>query len=775
MAFPAVAGSTVLGLPGNTAAASHDVTLPASVPAGAFLFVFGRVAVAGVVACSDSGWTVVNETSDASNDATFVAYKNALAAGTEGGSILTFTHGNGKMAAVAVALTGTADPAATTPFEVGPIGTGASVNPNPPALTPAAGLQDYLWLACGCWEGEQTSPPATAPAGYTRIAADASGTAGSIATNCRVDLLYKQARATTDDPSAWTISVSDDWTAFVIAVEPPIPPTQTQVARISLAGAANVPDTRTQHKVKLRGRVTAAGGGARLRVALYEGSTLRTSGVGYLDTGDLTNALADYTLPIADADAAAITSYADLELRVWGYDGAGAGRTFEIDQLWLEVPAGTAAPSTPVAGSDSGSGAEASALATVTPKAAADVGAGVEVPVLAAVVAGAQTGAGADTSTPTAALAAAETGAGAEAVAVVSPVAAADVGVGAEAFALAMLLTGADSGSTADTSLRTAILAGADAAAGSEAFALAALLAAADPATATEVAALTLTQSVAGTDAGAGADLVLLLALAVADTGAGVDAAARTALLAGPDTGTSADAGLLAALLAGPEQGTSAEAAAITLAHAAAEAGAAADVAAIAAVIAAYEQGASVDASLLASIIAAAETGTAAELAKITVALAVQDAAFAAELAALAYALAVADTGSGADLLSALKLAAFDLATGADLGTLAAAGVAFGNDAAAGADTAAMRAALAGLDTGTGLDLLLARAIAARDTATAAEASALLSAFQAFGTDAGSSGEALLLRALLAGLDAGSDSDNAHVDATALAQIVMVL
>jgi hypothetical protein len=775
VAFPAVAGSTVLGLPGNTAAASHDMTLPASVPAGAFLFVFGRVAVAGVVACSDSGWTVVNETSDASNDATFVAYKNALAAGTEGGSILTFTHGNGKMAAVAVALTGTGDPAAATPFEVGPIGTGASVNPNPPALTPAAGLQDYLWLACGCWEGEQTSPPATAPAGYTRIAADASGTAGSIATNCRVDLLYKQARATTDDPSAWTISVSDDWTAFVIAVEPPIPPTQTQVARISLAGAANVPDTRTQHKVKLRGRVTAAGGGARLRVALYEGSTLRTSGVGYLETSDLTNALADYTLPIADADAAAITSYADLELRVWGYDGAGAARTFEIDQLWLEVPAGTAAPSTPVAGSDSGSGAEASALATLTPKAAADVGAGVEVPVLAAVAAGAQTGAGADTSTPIAALAAAETGAGAEAVAVVSPVAAADVGVGAEAFALAMLLTGADSGSTADTSLRTAILAGADAAAGSEAFALAALLAAADPATATEVAALTLTQGVAGTDAGAGADLVLLLALAVADTGAGVDAAARAALLAGPD------------------QGTGAEAAAITLAHAAADAGAAADVAAIAAVIAAYEQGASVDASLLASIIAAAETGTAAELAKITVAFAVQDAAFAAELAALAYALAVADTGSGADLLSALKLAVFDLATGGDLGTLAAAGVAFGNDAAAGADTAAMRAVLAavetaagldastllvpraGLDTGTGLDLLLARAIAASDTATAAEASALLSAFQAFGTDAGSSGEALLLRALLAGLDAGSDSDNAHVDAAALAQIVMVL
>lgn len=495
MAFPAVAGSNKLGTPGNTAGTQHSVPLPASVPAGAFLAIFGRIGQAGTISISDvpSGatWNIVTDESDASPDVSFVAYRTTLAAGTEGGSSITFSHANAKMCAVSVAFTGTGDPANGPPFDASPAAVGTTNAPNPPSYTPAAGLQDYLWLAFGTWAGEQTDPPGTIPAGYTRISSDNTGTAGAVATNCRVDLLRKTNRATVEDPGTWTISVAaSGWTAWTIAIEPPIAPTQTQVARISLAGG-NTPDTRTAHKIKLRGRVTAAGAGARLRVALYEGATLRTGNPGYLSTVDLTTALADYTLAVADADAAAITSYANLELRVWGYDATGSGRTFEIDQLWLEVPAGTAVPTTPVAGSDAGAGADSAVVTAVAAVSGTDSGTSSEsrvatptisasdsasgadaglVAVAAVPVAGSDAGAGTETAVATATLAASETGAGVEASTGTASASGTDVGTDAEIAVVTSLVASADTGAGADNADVSAVAAisGSDSGAGSE-------------------------------------------------------------------------------------------------------------------------------------------------------------------------------------------------------------------------------------------------------------------------------------------------------------------
>ena len=111
---------------------------------------------------------------------------------------------------------------------------------------------------------------------------------------------------------------------------------QTSVAEVSLA-AGSAPTSRTLHSLHVRAR-TVSGAGT-IRMALYEGAVnITDTGPGYLETGALTNALADYSLAIADADAAAIGSYANLGVRFWGYAAGGGAIVFQIDQIWLETP-----------------------------------------------------------------------------------------------------------------------------------------------------------------------------------------------------------------------------------------------------------------------------------------------------------------------------------------------------------------------------------------------------------------------------------------------------
>lgn len=121
--------------------------------------------------------------------------------------------------------------------------------------------------------------------------------------------------------------------------------TVTGTARISLA-PGSVPETRTNHSVTVRARKTNAGHTAALGVLLFQGSTQRTT----LElTQLLTASLADYTLAITDADAATITSYANLELRIRGFSTTNDLATFEVARVTLNIPisGGFTAPTAP--------------------------------------------------------------------------------------------------------------------------------------------------------------------------------------------------------------------------------------------------------------------------------------------------------------------------------------------------------------------------------------------------------------------------------------------
>ncbi len=119
-------------------------------------------------------------------------------------------------------------------------------------------------------------------------------------------------------------------------------PGATSVARVSLASGAT-PATRTLHSATIRGRKTNGAHTGTLRVRLYEGATARSA---EYETTGLTTSLANYTLPLSNGEAAAITDYSDLELRVSGYAADGHATVFEVAELSLEFPAAAGGGST---------------------------------------------------------------------------------------------------------------------------------------------------------------------------------------------------------------------------------------------------------------------------------------------------------------------------------------------------------------------------------------------------------------------------------------------
>lgn len=214
MASPVDAGR--LGTNGSTAATNKACNLPASIAANDVLLLILRSAGADTHT-TPTDWLVLdlNNVADASDDTTSVWYK--IATGSEGGSVTVNGTASLKFAAMAWRITG-----GTTP-EINPAVTGASTTPDPGANTPSGGSGDYLFVWLGGWEGEQTSPPASQPINYSTPVGANSGVGGQIATNCRVAGATRAVTGTSEDPPSWTISVTDQWTAWTVSVGPPPP------------------------------------------------------------------------------------------------------------------------------------------------------------------------------------------------------------------------------------------------------------------------------------------------------------------------------------------------------------------------------------------------------------------------------------------------------------------------------------------------------------------------------------------------------------------------
>lgn len=216
MAAPVDAGRAPYD--GTTSQNVHPVSLPGSISAGDTLVMLLRINNA--TTSGPSGWSpLASSSADASDDTTYVFYKKAT--GSEGATVNVTLDGgvNRKIAGATWRITGAADPTVTPP-EISTVATGTSTTPDPGNLAPSGGSDDYLWLWLGTWEGLQDSPPATPPTDFSNWIGGSSGSVAGATNNTRCAGGSRQFTGSSLDPPSVTISASDDWTAYTVAVYP---------------------------------------------------------------------------------------------------------------------------------------------------------------------------------------------------------------------------------------------------------------------------------------------------------------------------------------------------------------------------------------------------------------------------------------------------------------------------------------------------------------------------------------------------------------------------
>lgn len=347
---------------------------------------------AGVASAGFSNWTagwteIVDQPSSTTGMAIGAAIKTST--GSETGTVSCLQASvTGHATIIVMAISGV--DTGTTP-EATAIAVANNAAANPALLDPVNwAAEDTLWVSVagsgetsttGSWTGTSTTPPTNYTNPFNIAGSDVlNGSDGAVA--------FRQLNATSEDVGTWVVDTSNNRScALVIAVRPVVVTavqktlspsyivknavaqavspnynvkteiTQalaasytvkqavskdlsasynvlpagatTGVAQISLA-SGGTPSARTGHVIHIRARVQSGTG--TIHAALYEGANNRS---GDLETS-ITSSFAQYDLTIAEANAANITDYNNLELRIWGT--ATSSVTFEVSQVSLETP-----------------------------------------------------------------------------------------------------------------------------------------------------------------------------------------------------------------------------------------------------------------------------------------------------------------------------------------------------------------------------------------------------------------------------------------------------
>ena len=214
--FPTIAA--VNGGNNATNNVNHTVNLPAGIVAGNLLLVFFASDSVDAVTFP-GGWTELYDAQDGTHRH---VGKYRVADGGEGATIVVTTTNPQMSAHTTYRVTDYTG----TP-EVSARGTGNSVVPDPPSLTPSWGLKTTLWFAVTSYD-LGTITVNTYPAGYGNTRNDRANHAEGVGLgNAR-----KEDPVATEDPGVFTISAIENWQAYTVAVvrDSPVSITATGVA-----------------------------------------------------------------------------------------------------------------------------------------------------------------------------------------------------------------------------------------------------------------------------------------------------------------------------------------------------------------------------------------------------------------------------------------------------------------------------------------------------------------------------------------------------------------
>lgn len=231
MAFPVVETTAETAV--STAGTSHAITLPASVASTDLVVLLVSVGSTAATFNALAGWTELLDENAA------IGLKIIYYTGGGVPSAPTFTSSASTRSATIAYRISNAELPATQPPQIGTTATGTSINPNPPAVTPTGGANDYLWLACFSRDGEEADDDTwvtAAPAGFSNLLQKACGIAGTNLAGM-VAAAQQQLNASTLDPGTFTCATGG-WRAQTIAVHPSsAPPAEIPIV-VMAAGLA---------------------------------------------------------------------------------------------------------------------------------------------------------------------------------------------------------------------------------------------------------------------------------------------------------------------------------------------------------------------------------------------------------------------------------------------------------------------------------------------------------------------------------------------------------
>lgn len=199
----------------TTTVTNHNVLLPPGIMAGDLL-VAGFVTFHDHIPTWPAGWTelashaVSNLTSN--NPRATLVYR--LADGTEGTSLAVTTAAGTPSAHLSYRISGhgTQAPEVALNDHAGlPV-----TQPEPPALTPTGGAQNYLWLALA---GMRVSPALTYPTNYLTGVSSGSLTPGGGSFMGA----QRQLNSASEDPGFFTVEMGRYGVAFTVAIYPATP------------------------------------------------------------------------------------------------------------------------------------------------------------------------------------------------------------------------------------------------------------------------------------------------------------------------------------------------------------------------------------------------------------------------------------------------------------------------------------------------------------------------------------------------------------------------
>lgn len=252
LAFPlpnasAISFPVVETADGGFQASSGGGIVAVNLPDGAGGITSGDLLVA-VISCKAVGcgagenasWNIINEESAGSS---FVNSRifTRIADGTETATSAFTTATNTQWAYQTYRIVGHDD---SVPVESASATSAASPNttPDPPSLNPVGwDVENTLWLAVVSWACPSTFTEVTAdPTGYTTIRTGNRCEENNWPTDVGLSVEGTSRQAATDsqDPSAFTISQSQRWNTFTIAVRPQADPPLVTLAASNVSDAA---------------------------------------------------------------------------------------------------------------------------------------------------------------------------------------------------------------------------------------------------------------------------------------------------------------------------------------------------------------------------------------------------------------------------------------------------------------------------------------------------------------------------------------------------------